>query len=126
MLLEPGYRQSLQAFRALPDHSLVLGGVGSSGMRVGDQVLRSASGEGPFLVQLSREGEPLWATLFCSFGGTYDYEGTLRLSYSNGSLRSLLVDAGELELGRPFSRLTEPLLLGFDLMASDPTDGDGG
>jgi hypothetical protein len=113
-----------QSLLVLPDHTLALAGVGSTGMKVGDTELRSANPAGPLLMQVSAEGEPLWATLFCfSSAADYSYEGRFRLSYADGVLHGLLTGGGELEVG-PVSIETMPehVLLGFDLAVG----GEGG
>lgn len=117
-----------QSLVVLPDHTLALAGIGSTHMKVGDIELRSANPSGPLLMQLSAEGEPLWATLFCfSHTDDYSYEGSFGLSYSSGVLRGLLTDGGELEVGAvSIENTPEHVLLGFDLPASNSAGGDGG
>ena|GEM_PF-5124240 len=82
--------------------------------------LKSASGEGPLLMQISDAGEPLWATLFC-FGSGYGVPGTVAgLAHDHGTLRALVKHDSRLEVGLPqpvgagYGDATELLTLDLD------------
>jgi hypothetical protein len=89
----------------LPDDSIILGGQGAADWTVGETTLKSASDAGPFLMQISDAGAPLWATLFCIMGGYSAGTATVTsLAETDGTLRALVEHEGQLEVG-----LTQPL-----------------
>jgi hypothetical protein len=115
-----------QSLLALPDDTAVLAGSALDGALVGGVHLTSRSPEGALLMQLSPELEPIWATLFCDYGGDYGYSGVVsKLRYSRDTLHAVVTGAN-LELGPALSPGASTQLLHFDLSLSEAQGGAGG